>query len=79
MWTQCETPVVMPPMPTLVPTESSAGLSERHSDLHHPRIRVRHADEGTAPFRGQLDVRSPAVSHNRFAPLDGQEAADAAV
>ena len=25
-------------------------------------------DEGTDPFRGQLDVRSPVVSHNRFAP-----------
>ena len=35
------------------------------------------ADEGTVPFRGQPVVRSPAVSHNRFAPLDSQEAADA--
>ena len=37
----------------------------------HPAIRVRQ-------FRGQPDVRCPAVSHNRFAPLDGQEAADVA-
>ena len=33
------------------------------------------SDEETAPSRGPQDARSPAVSHNRFTPLDdGQEA-----
>ena len=38
----------------------------------------RSSDEGIAALRGPPDVRSPAVSHNRFTPLDGQEAADTA-